>query len=58
MIKTIELERETKVKFEHVHVKNKKEAEELDNSKGKIMVMKCGVKSKEERVKYEDQHKN
>ena len=46
------------MQFECVHVKTTKEIEETHTSKGKIIVLKCDLKSKEERVKCEEQHKN
>ena len=39
-------------------MKPKKEVEDSDNVKGQIMALKCDMKSKEERVKREKQHKN
>ena len=39
-------------------MKTTKEAEEIDNSKGKIMLLKCDLKSKEERVQCEDKCEN
>ena len=39
-------------------MKTKQEVEESENSKVKIMVFKCDMKSKEESVKFEEQQKN
>ena len=39
-------------------MKTKQEVEESENSKVKIMVFKCDIKSKEESVKFEEQQKN
>ena len=41
-----------------MRVKITKEVEEASNSKGKMMVLKCDKKSKEERAKREEQYKN
>ena len=47
-----------KAQFEHARVKTTKEVEETSSSKGKIMVQELDKKSKEERVKCEEQRKN
>ena len=39
-------------------MKTKQEVEKAVNIKGKIIVTKCDVKSKEERAKCEEQHEN
>ena len=44
--KIIEIERESKVSFEHTRVKITNELENTDNGKGKTLVLKCDMKSK------------
>ena len=39
-------------------MKTKKEVAEIENKEGKIMMLSCNVKSKEERVKGEENCKN
>ena len=50
--------KESKVQFESMRMKTTKEVEETSNSKGKLTVLKCDKKSKEERTKSEEQHTN
>ena len=40
-----------------MHVKTAKEVEETSTRKGKIIVLECDKKSKEERSKYLEKHK-
>ena len=46
------------VQFEHVHVKTKQDNEEIENSYGKKLALECDQKTKEERVKFEEDCKN
>ena len=52
--KIIEIKIECKVKFDHTRIKTTQEIEETHVSKGKIMVPKYDLKSKEERKKCEE----
>ena len=42
--KILEIERKSKVQFENMHVKTPKDDEEVYNSKGRLIVIKCDKK--------------
>ena len=46
------------MQFEHTQVKTKQDSNETDNNNGKRMVLKCDAKSKEEWIKFDEEHKN
>ena len=52
--KIIELKKGSKVQFECTHVKSKNETEEANNNEGKTLLLLCDMKSKEERLKCEE----
>ena len=54
----IETEKNKKVKFEHDHVKTKKDNDERENSYGKNLVLECDYEAKEERLKCKTEHEN
>ena len=55
--KIIETQKKSKVQFEHIHVRTKKENDERENGYGKNFVLEYDFKAKEERLKCENEHK-
>ena len=52
--KLMHLENESKIEFEHVHVKTRNNAEELGHSYEKQLTLECDSMEKEARMKCDD----
>ena len=58
MSKIMWIEKKSKVQFERARAKTKQDAEEIENSHGKKLVLECDCKGKKERMKCEEEHEN